>query len=75
MVKRICVIIVVLSIFLLIVSTFSICKRKQYWCDNCQQLYNDGHSRYVLIGTVDRTLCESCYRAMLKDGQVTIPTP
>lgn len=56
------IIFIVLSLFLL-----TSCSSEQYWCDPCGEMYDDGNYHYVHDGSVDVTLCQSCYDRYLQD--------
>ena len=46
---------------LLLALRLGACGEQSYQCDYCSQRYSD-NPYYVLIGTVDLTLCANCYQ-------------
>jgi hypothetical protein len=56
-----------IAFVLLVITTIGVvfglvgCKDDRYYCDYCHQWYV-GQPYYVLEGTVDSTLCETCHQ-------------
>ncbi len=71
MVRKVCVFLLLLSIVMIATGCR---KNEEFWCDGCHVQYY-GVPHYVLIESVDLTLCEACYEEYLQDRSSGIGLP